>query len=268
MKKTNMVIKFKNSLYNIKKFPSYIKEGFGRAILYAVILCLIFGLGKSIRYVISANNNINRAEEILNDKDYEFTIEDDILDLKTDIQKIEEGNIVFYIDDQVSLQDKDDIRSEVIHSNSYFLILKDGVVISSDVTGVSGIKDMNIYYKNILFGQKMDNKQVLNEIPIVRASTSITIVIMTIINTVVSYFIDSLFIVLMMLFSSHIMGLKLKFQELFTVVIYAQTLPALLVTILTIISPKTYFYTAGMVATLLYTFLILRDISKDSIKSE
>lgn len=91
---------------------------------------------------------------------------------------------------------------------------------------------------------------------------------MTIINTVVSYFIDSLFIVLMMLFSSHIMGLKLKFQELFTVVIYAQTLPALLVTILTIISPKTYFYTAGMVATLLYTFLILRDISKDSIKSE
>ena len=43
MKDKSFFEKFKNSIYNIREFPNYIREGVGKAILYALILSIIVG---------------------------------------------------------------------------------------------------------------------------------------------------------------------------------------------------------------------------------
>ena len=43
MKNKSFFEKFKNSIYNIREFQNYIREGVGRAILYALILSIIVG---------------------------------------------------------------------------------------------------------------------------------------------------------------------------------------------------------------------------------
>lgn len=262
MGKTNIFNKIKNSVLNIKSPPSYMKEGLLRAILYAMVLCLILSIANGGRAIYDIKSNIDSFEEFVSSEDYEFTIKDGVLDIKTSETKIEEGKVLYYIDDEVSIGRKEEVRSKAIHYNNYILILKDGIVISSDIIGVTGKSDLALYYKDNLQTESLNNKDILNALPLFRGVASVVSIIAIVINTFLSYIIDSLFIALMLLFTSYTLRLKLRYKELFSLTIYAATLPIIIVTILRIIMPNVYFGTAKMIGTLIYTFLILKDISK------
>lgn len=263
MKKTNVFNKIKESIYNIKSPPSYIKEGVLRALLYAMVLCIILGIANGSRVIYDSKLGIDSFEEFLSSEDYEFTIEGGTLDIKTNEAEIQEKSMTYYINDEVSIEKKEDIRRKTIHYNNYILVLKDGIVIESNMIGVTGGTELEFYYKDILQAESLTNEDILNILPLIRRFTSGINIISSVINTSLSYIIDSAFISLMLLFTIYTLRLKLKYKELFSLTLYAATFPTIVVTILTIIKPDVYLGTAKMVGILIYTFLILKDMNKE-----
>jgi ABC-type transport system involved in multi-copper enzyme maturation permease subunit len=77
------------------------------------------------------------------------------------------------------------------------------------------------------------------------------------------YLFTALMIAIFSLFPSTVFGLGMKLGRLFSLVIYAATLPSILILILTILIPNVPFDTAGMIGTILYTYIILNDIRKE-----
>ena len=61
--KSNFFVKLKNNVYNIETFSDYIKEGLGRAILYAIILSLILGGIQGIYTGVKTKNAIKSSIE-------------------------------------------------------------------------------------------------------------------------------------------------------------------------------------------------------------
>ena len=62
-----------------------------------------------------------------------------------------------------------------------------------------------------------------------------------------------------------ILRVKLKYSELVSLVLYTATLPRVIVLIFSLIAPNVYFDTIGIIGTLLYTILILKEMKKNNI---
>ncbi|MGG7179168.1 DUF1189 domain-containing protein [Clostridium paraputrificum] len=257
-KKTNIFVKFVNSLYNIKEFPRYMKEGVGRALLYALVLSLVCGIGTGIVASVNMNKSIKSTLESLKEDKYRFKLQDGILDIETSPLKIEEGNTLVYIDDNITIDKLDELRSMTAHVDSYILLLKDGLSISSDMFPSKVAK-----YKDMLANNSIDNQSIMDSIEFASKFIGIAFLIMIVVETFLSYLIDVAMIALLAMLTNFTLGINLKYSNMFSLVIYAATLPTVLVTILTVLFPGVYFNSASMVGTLVLTLLVLRNMRKD-----
>ena len=157
MKNKSFFEKFKNSIYNIREFPQYIREGVGKAILYALILSIIVGGIKGITTTFTLSNDINLAIQTLEDDKYKFKIENGTLDLVTSPLKIENGNTLIYLDDNMDISQSEELKNITVHLDSYILILKDGIVTNSEVMlGFSQAK-----YGDFLGGMIITNDNII-----------------------------------------------------------------------------------------------------------
>ena len=78
------------------------------------------------------------------------------------------------------------------------------------------------------------------------------------INVFIYYLLDAVIIALFAFINVIIFKETINYSELFSLVIYTATLPNILVLILSLISPSTYFGTVALIGTLLYTFIVQR----------
>ena len=258
MKNKSFFEKFKNSIYNIREFPNYIREGVGKAILYALILSIIVGGIKGITTTFSLNKDINLAIQTLEDDKYKFKIENGTLDLVTSPLKIDDGNTLIYLDENKDISQSEELKNITVHVDSYILILKDGIVTNSEVMlGFSQAKysdflgDMIITNDNIVETLRLSSKFIYAIIPII-----------TILETFITLIMDAL-IAAMLLLTNFIFKLGLRFSQLFSLAIYTSTLPAILILILNVIVPNVYLDSVRVLGTFLYSFIVLRNMRSE-----
>lgn len=262
-KKTNIFRKFKNSLYNIKEVPKYIKEGVGRAILYALVFSVLVGLANGIATVYRLNESINSTTELLKEDKYKFKIENGILNINNSPINLEQSNTLFYLDDEKTLDQADDLRNITAHVDAYVLLLKDGLIINSNTISITGMNDTKVKYTDITEEAEITNENIISILNLFSKMIFAIVIIAAIITGFISLLFNSLLVALASMLTNNLLGLRLKLQEVFSLAIYAATLPMIIVTILSIIRPDVYFDSAGLLGTLLYSFFVLRNIKKE-----
>lgn len=252
--------KFRKSLYNIKEMIKFSKQGLGRAILYAILLCTFFGLGKGIIYSVKVNSYLNVVIDNLQDDKYKFGINQGELDLETSFIKEEiNGNLV-YIDDSIKVDEYDKLKSIFVQADQYVLILKDGIMVNSNLT--NSLPPIKMSYRDLGI-ENIDNDFAIKNIKNKKILVFPIICIYIIIFSLVTYLLDAFIIALLALLNIFILRLDISFSKVFSLVIYAATLPSILVLLLTIISPSTDFSKVSALGTIVYTFIILNYIRKD-----
>lgn len=254
--KTNIFKKFIGSISNIKVFPKYIKEGLGRAVVYALLLMLFVGAIKGIFLNFQLNSYFDSAKAQLNESKYRFEIKDGVLDLQgNEVIDIDDGSSLVYVNDEVSIDEKDQIENLVIHNDSYVLFLKDGIIVNSQDLGEQSAKYSDIMIDNETF----DNSTIINYL----SYAKYIIIIATVFGSIFYYFMNSVLIAVMSMASNMIMRLGMKFSDILSLVFYAGTLPIIVQTIFEGVMPSIYFGYVSIVGTVIYVFLILRNIRKE-----
>jgi len=253
--------KIKNSVYNSSEIIKFSKEGLGRAVLYALLLCTFLGIGKGIIYSLKVNSYINVVIEKLQEDKYDFSIKEGELNIKTSPVKEESSGILVYVDENIKLDDYQTLNSVFMNKDQYILFLKDGALVNStNIT--NSLPPTKISYNELGIGD-INNKIAIDGIKNSKIIIFPILCITIIISNLVNYLLDAFIIAVLCLLNVYILKLKIRLARVFSIVIYAATLPSILVVFLTMISPTTNFSTASVLGTLLFTFLILNNIRKD-----
>ncbi len=259
MKRDGFFSKLKNNIYNIKTFSEYVRDGLGRAILYALILSLIIGGIQGVYMGFKIRNNINEGIIEFNEPKYDFSIKNGILEMKDSPIRFDEGNMVVYIDSNKDLSQSEKIEDEYVHGDMYILLLKDGIKVGS--SGLS--KD--ILYKDAFTGE-YTNQTIIDQLKV--AST--IIIPLTIVFTIFQYFmtliLNCLIVAAISIIIGMIMGLRMKASAMYSLAVYAGTLPSILLLPFSLIRPDIYFDTPFIAGTVIYVIFILRYIKKDLLK--
>ena len=260
--KTNVFVKLIKSIYSVREFPKYMKEGKGRAVFYILILCIIIGGAKGIADVVNINLAANKTIENLKEDQYQFKVKDGVMDIETSPVKIDDNNTLVYIDKDTTLAEVANLRSITVNSDVYVLILKDGVVANTNSTQQSELTQMKTTYEEMGIKEEINNEFVINGINSFKILIYFIVMIVSIVEAFITYLIITLFISVFSMISNRLLKLNLKLGELFSLVAYVGTLPNILITILGIIIPTVLFSTAGIVGTVVYTGLILNNMRK------
>lgn len=259
MKRDGFFSKLKNNIYNIEKFSEYVRDGLGKAILYALILSLIIGGIQGVYMGFRAKNNINEGIVELNEPKYDFSIKNGILEMKNSPVKFNQDNIVVYIDSNKDLNQAEGLKDAYVHGDMYILLLKDGIKVGS------GGLNKDILYKDAFTGE-YTNKTIVEQLKL----ASVVIVPITVGFTIFQYFttylLNCLIIAAFSIIIGMIMGLKMKASAMYSLSVYAATLPSLILLPFSLIRPDIYFDTAFMAGTIIYVAFILRYIKKDLLK--
>lgn len=262
-KNKSLFEKFKNSIYNIREIPNYILEGAGRAILYLLVLSLLVGGVQGIIASIRLGKSIDSTIEKLEDDKYKFSIENGTLSMETSPIKIEEGSTLVYIDDSKTLSETDNLKSITVHSDAYVLILKDGILISSDMVSGAGVDMGEIKYSDLNEGVVITNKNIVDTLSFSSKFIYLIVFIYSMFETFLVFIMDAILVTLMSMLMNVLLKLRLKFSQLFSLVIYTSTLPILLVLLLSIAIPNVYFDSVRVLGTFLYTFIVLRNMRSE-----
>ena len=262
MKNKNFFVKFKNSIYNMKEFPNYIREGVGRAVLYALILSFIVGVIQGLTNSIYMKKTIDSSIEMLEEDKYKFKIENGILDLETSPLKIEDGNLLIYLDDNKELSQVDELRDITVHSDFYILVLKDGIVTSSSLVPdqVGEVAVSQAKYSVMEDGVTITNDNIVDILKVSSNFIYWIIVIVSVVETFLGLIMDSVIIALMLMLTNFMFGLRLRYSQLFSLVIYVATLPVILILILNMFVPDVYLDSVRVLGTFLYSFMVLRNM--------
>lgn len=249
--------KIKSCLYNIKEIINFSKEGLGKAIIYALVLCTFIGTSKGIIYCINVNSSINVLIEKITQE--ELSIIDGELNIKTPSVNEESNGILFYMDDNIKLDEYENLKNIYINSDQFILLLKDGIVINYNLLnkqtiGQKSYKDLGI--------DNIDNKFAKSSLENSKILVFPTLIISSIFDSFVNYLMDSVVITLLSLLNIYILKLKISFKKALSLVIYASTLPSVIVMLLNMVSPRTSFSTASLIGTMLVTYIIINVIKK------
>lgn len=259
MNRDNFFVKLKNNIYNMSTFAEYAKGGIKKSILYAFILSLIIGGIQGVFMGFKMKNSIDKSVTEFNDSKYDFSIKNGILKMDNTPVEFDEDGMIVYIDSKDALNQSSKIENEYIHGDMYVAFLKDGIKV-----GTNGISK-EMLYKDIFEGE-YTNKDIIDDLKLVG-----TIVVpLTAISIIVQYFITGLLNYLLIAAISIIigmfMGLRMKSSAMYSLAIYASTLPSIILIPFRVIRPDVYFDTAFIAGTVIYIIFILRYIKKDLLK--
>lgn len=258
--KTGFLKKLITSIYDIKVFSKYAKDGLLVAIIYSVLICLILGGIKGLASGYRFSNNISNISYQLQSDKYKFSIENGILNINEAPIKFEEDDMILYISNQKSMDEENDLKSIIIHENISILFLKDGIVVNNPVN------KYKMSY-NSLFGNKIIDRSALktglNNLDI------IVIILSCVINigfTLFNLLINCLIVVAITSLVTVFMRMVVKYNALYSLTLYAATLPLIIQTILQIINPNVNFDMTFILGTLTYVILILMYIKAEIIE--
>lgn len=249
--------KFFTSIYDLNVFSQYAKEGLFRAILYAVLITLILGSLKTGINLYGLNEKIIEITTELEGPDYNIDIENGNLKIDKPIVALNEGGMLLYLDQDIDIENVDKIRSIIVHSDAYTLCLKDGIIVND------GINIYNVSYESIFKNDVPLHSQLNN----IRLVIIFALFIFNIVFIFINFLIDCLIVSFAGGLIALLMRMMVKYSALYSLTIYAATLPLIIETILEIINTNADFEMIFMAGTLTYLILILRYIKADIIEN-
>lgn len=258
--KTNFFKKFITSIYDLRVFSKYAKEGLLSAIIYILLLTLILGGIKGIFTGCMLNNQISRIYQELNSDKYRLSIENGILNINESPVKFEEKNGIVYIDKDISINEVKSLRSITVNEDLSILFLKDGIVVKNSMD------EYKIFY-DMLNELTFFGVPVTNDINVFQITIFVLVMIIVIITTFLLLLINCLIVVAFASLATIFMKMVVKYSAMYSLTLYAATLPLIIQTILGIINPNIDFDTIFIIGTLLYVILILNYIKTEIIEN-
>ncbi|MGL5650088.1 MAG: DUF1189 domain-containing protein [Clostridium sp.] len=260
----NFFVKFKNCLHRLDKFPRYIDQGVGKAIKYGFILSLIFGGIIGIYNCILSNGYINKGVQEMNNPEYAFSIKNNTLDMKSGPIKINENGSMIYVNDTKTLNEANSILDSNPGNVANILILKDGVIV--DGPGVENKADYNQISQQLFNSQEITNQTVGAKIQSLKKYYFGFQFIYNVLEKFINLIVDSLFIAVIGLIASMLFGMLVKPAALYSLAIYAATVPFLISLPVSIIFPGINMQIPLLIATAIFVVIILKSIKNDLVK--
>lgn len=251
--KTNFFKKFITSIYDIDVFSKYIKEGILRAIIYMILMTIIVSSIKSGIIVYSINKNISEIiNELENDKN--FYIENGELTLKNEPITFENNNILIYIDDKDTIEESWKLNSRIYTQDVSILWLKNGIVFYNN----SNIYRMN--YKDFLGNENVNSEQLRNILDDIKIELGIVAFKVTIWMEIWGMLLNSLIITMIASLIAIFMKMIIRYSALYSIVIYASTLPFIIKIILESFNSRVNLDSVFVIGTVTYIIFILKHI--------
>ena len=273
--KKSFFIKVKDAIFNFEEYQNFAQENLSTTIKYILKLMLIFSIIISILFTIRTYNEVNNIKEMLKAECPEFKIENNTLTIESENkQYIKEYQdlsfaIIFDSENTEILEEQKNEYGRII------AILKDKIILLTDgATSNITYQQINDQY-NI---SSITKQEVLNYIDsnsmisVYIIFFAITLILMYIIYLIQIAF-DILFISVITLFMSRIMGFNFKYKSAFSMSTYSLTLPAILLLIYMGINIFTgfnikYFDIAYDLISYIYIIAALSIIKTDLIKQQ
>jgi len=259
--KNNMFNTFFKSIYDVGYFSISARRGIKRAIIYMILLTIMLGGIKGIFLGRTYYKQVSKISYIFQQNDYNIYIENN--KLNTDNSPIifkDIDKLVLYIDDKKSVSDKLDNIKGITPNSTKLLILKDGIVFENiDNTYVAE-------YSKFLNCKSISGNTIKSYIKNLRVIFPIIFITANILIEFVILLVDYFIIVTIASLISLFMKMIIRYGALWALVIYASTLPLIIVTILEIIRPDVDFEVTFIVGTLTYIIIIFKSIKAEIIE--
>ncbi|WP_244834172.1 DUF1189 family protein [Clostridium sp. BJN0001] len=224
--RTDFFKKFITSIYDLRFFPEYIQEGLKKTIIYGFCICLILGTVKGIFLANRINSEADLFYNKLSNYEYNINIKDGTLSsLKSPIV-LKNRDILLYLDNNINCDDSENIKIISVNQNVNLFFLKDGLLLKSDKIN----KKINYknYLNNITLGTDKANKMFKSGKLIIMASA----LVFTIVETFASLILNCIIVACITYLIAIFMKMIVKYMALFSISVYAATLPLIITTIL------------------------------------
>lgn len=258
--KTNIFNTFVRSIYDVSSFSVSARKGIKRAVMYMLLLTIILGGLKGTILGWNYSKQVSEISYILQQNDYNIHIENN--ELNTDYSPIMFRGIyklTLYIDDEKTITDKLDYI-DAADNDTNLLILKDGIVLEN-------IEDKYIAkYSTFLNGKDISNDTMKSFIKRLKIIFPISYIAINIAIMFMNLLVDYLIIVTIASLISLFMKMIVRYGALWSLTIYASTLPLIIVTVLEVIRPDVDFEVTFVVGTLTYLIIIFKNIKADIIE--
>ncbi|WP_297639003.1 DUF1189 domain-containing protein [uncultured Clostridium sp.] len=264
--KDNFFIKFKNCLHRLDKFPAYIDQGIGKAIKYGFLISLIFGGIIGIYNSFSLNTNLNTTIQQINKPEYRFTVKDNTLDLTGGPYKFNSNGIGIYINDNKTLDDAQSVLNDLSNNTANVLVLKNGIDLN--LAGQSQTATYNTISQKLFNSGEITNQSLTGKIQGMKKYYFIFQFVFEVINRFINLIMDSLIITIVGLIASMIMGMMVKPAALYSLSVYAATVPFLISLPISILYPSIPLQYPIMLGTAIYVVIILKHIKDDLVKRQ
>lgn len=250
--------KFITSIFDINVFSKYAKEGIKKSIIYILIICIGLGIIKGGILGYRLNHSINIITQYLRSSGKSMYIKDELLTVDSSIANIDS---YIYIDTEKRVNEDIDYKNIFYNNNVDFLILKDGITFNN----YGSIYSLN--YNDIFKGKDINSDVIIAKANVFSLVVSIAIIILNIFQILGDLVSNYLIIVTIALLVSIFMKMIVKYSALWSLVIYASTMPLIIVTILNLLKPNINFDLTFIGGTLTYIILTLKHIKEDIIKN-
>lgn len=258
--KTNFFKKFITSIYDIDVFSKYIREGISRAIIYSILMTIMVSSLKCGVIVYYVNKNISNIIKQVDSSDSLY-IDDGELNLDRDPISIENNNILIYIDDKEKIEESWRLNNKIYNQDISVLLLKDGIIFYDNE---------NIYkanYKDFLGNKYIDTKEINQFLYKIKVDIGISVFTINIWIEIWDMLINCLIVTLIALLIAMVMKMIIKYTALYSMVLYAATLPFIIKTILESIELNVNLDNVFIIGTLTYIIFILKHIKAQILEN-
>lgn len=264
MKKDNIFVRMKNSICNVEKIYEYSTYGLDKAVLYALLFCLFVGIislaGFNRSKITSVNSFCNSMSSIISDNDVEVingNIESNGKKVKKEID-----DYYIYLNEDMSLSDSGNIK---VDSDSLYtlLFLKDGIKVELEDTWMS----TEWKYSDFLGNSNLTSDAFSSLFTSGKVISIIFLSILCIVSTFVNYFIFALIAAFCVMTCNIIFRTRIRFGQMLSLVIYAGTLPTVMISVFNLFKPNVDFQIGCFLGTIVYTILVIKEISKKKINT-
>lgn len=247
MKNMNFFDRVRISITNIKGYKDLIKENLSKAILYSLILSLFIGSFLGAFSFVTIGKLQSDMKDLILSEEFKFTLEDGVLNFENSPIKEEYGgDMIVYIDTNISLNEVDSIRKLVVHKDESLAILKDGI--SYRIDG----NQFNYKFSELPLIEEINNEIILKSLNLIDIVKYLVFFI-SIILTYFNFIINSLLLSVCGIIINKLNNVKINYKDILKISIYATTLP----TILGIIIPIGVF---SLLISGIYLILVMKII--------
>ena len=230
-KKPRFFKRLKDAVFNFDEYRTFAEEKLSISIRYLFKLMLLFSLMITLFYTIKATDTIKKAKNYIKNEMPDFKLEENTLIIEGENKKITAG-FDQYIGIVVNSETQDIEQTEEINNYKRVIaFLKDKIVIK-DENGMQNVMTYNSLNENNELGIK--NKQDLinalssnKMIPIYLIFIAISIAYIYITFTL-QILLDIVLISLVGFILSRIIGIRIKYEKIFSISVYSLTLSIIL----------------------------------------